>query len=423
MMGEAENRSKRGGNMNPMLKAILRGLAFGSLLGAMFVAGFLFRGAVPSLAANNPYNLRPESMVGAQEYPLLAEAQSLLNEHYLKPLPPAKQLEYGAIRGMLATLNDRLTYFIDPPVAASESNVLAGKYGGIGVQVKRDEQGRFVLFPFRDGPAARAGVRDGDVLLKVNGSEVPLSTPQDAADQMLRGEVKDNNGVTIVVGRGKDLAEQKEFSIKFEVIEIPSVAWRILAEDANIGYIQLIRFTSRTPDELNEAFAELLGPNRDRIKALVLDVRNNPGGLLSESILVASQFLPKGTLILFERNRSGEKEFKVEQGAEIIDVPMVVLVNGGTASASELVAGALKDNKRATLIGQKTYGKGSVQLIFQLSDKSSIHITTAQFFPPSKTELDGVGIEPDVPMIPDQTGRDVELGEAIRFLQGKLAGK
>jgi carboxyl-terminal processing protease len=421
MMQDVDNRSKR--KPNPALNAIIRGLLAGLLLGGMFAAGFLFRGAVPSLAANKLYDVQPQNLKSSQEYPLLAEAESLLNEHYLRSLPNQKQLEYGAIRGLLATLNDRLTFFVDPPVAASESNVLAGQYGGIGVQVKRDEQGRFVLYLFRDGPAARAGVQDGDVLLKVNGNEVPLSTAQDAVDQMLRGEVKDNNSVTIVIGRGKELSDQKEFTIRFEVIEVPSVTWRALAEAPTIGYIQLIRFTARTPDELKQAFSELLGPNRDGIKGIVLDVRNNPGGLLGESILVASQFLPKGTTVLYERSKAGEKEHKTEEGAAITDLPLVILVNSGTASASELVAGALQDNKRATLIGQKTYGKGSVQLIFQLADKSSLHVTTAEFYPPSKTQLDGSGIEPDIPMIPDQNGRDVELGEAIRYLRDKMGVK
>ena len=389
-----------------VLMTILRGFSFGALLGAVFVAGFLFRGAMPSQAQGN------------RHYPLLEQTHGLLIDHYLRPLPDATQLEYGAIRGMLATLNDRLTYFIDPPVAASESNVLAGQYGGIGVQVRRDEAGRFRLYPFRDGPAARAGVRDGDILLKVNDQDVPLDMRQDAVDQLLRGEVKEGNGVKIEVRADAEADNTRTYTILFETIEIPSVVWRTLEEEASFGYVQVLRFTSRTPSELKKAFDELRGAN---IRALVLDMRNNPGGLLQESITVASQFLPPDLVVLYEQSRQGEKEYRVRDGSTLTDLPMVVLINGGTASAAELVAGALKDHGRATVIGQRSFGKGTVQLIFQLLDKSSIHVTTAEFFPPSRQPLEGAGIEPDIPMIPDSNGRDVELGEAIRHLRDKLS--
>jgi carboxyl-terminal processing protease len=389
-----------------VLMTILRGFSFGALLGAVFVAGFLFRGAMPSQAQGN------------RHYPLLEQTHGLLIDHYLRPLPDATQLEYGAIRGMLATLNDRLTYFIDPPVAASESNVLAGQYGGIGVQVRRDEAGRFRLYPFRDGPAARAGVRDGDILLKVNDQDVPLDMRQDAVDQLLRGEVKEGNGVKIEVRADAEADNTRTYTILFETIEIPSVVWRTLEEEASFGYVQVLRFTSRTPSELKKAFDELRGAN---IRALVLDMRNNPGGLLQESITVASQFLPPDLVVLYEQSRQGEKEYRVRDGSTLTDLPMVVLINGGTASAAELVAGALKDHGRATVIGQRSFGKGTVQLIFQLLDKSSIHVTTAEFFPPSRQPLEGAGIAPDIPMIPDSNGRDVELGEAIRYLRDKLS--
>jgi carboxyl-terminal processing protease len=407
------------GLKNPVITTIVRALLFGLLLGGFFAAGFLFRGIVPSLAATLPGH-PSESPDQEAQYPLLAQAESLLKDNYIKALPNQTTLEYGAIRGLVATLNDKLTFFIEPPVAASEANVLAGQYGGIGVLVKRDEAGRFVLYPFRDSPATKAGVLDGDILLKVNDNDVPLTMQQDAVDQMLRGEVKDNNGVKIQVRRltnGQEPGQVKEFTIPFAVIEVPSVIWRTLAEEPTFGYIQILRFTNRTPDELQQAITELRGAGGKGIRALVLDMRNNPGGLLEESIKVASQFLPNDAVILYEDSRTGEKTYKSANGAVLTDLPMVVVVNQGTASAAELVAGALKDNKRAVLLGQKTYGKGSVQLIFQLSDKSSLHVTTAEFFPPGKATLNGVGIEPDIPMIPDQNGRDVELGEAIRYLR------
>jgi carboxyl-terminal processing protease len=406
--------------------SIVRGVGIGVVLAIVFLGGFFFREALPSLAApHNDSGRNPASQAG--NFPLLAQAQSLLMEHYLRELPDPVAQEYGAIRGLIGTLNDRLTYFIDPPVAASESNVLAGQYGGIGVLVRRDEAGRFVLSPFRDGPAARAGVRDGDILLKVNDAPIAPETGIDAVDQLLRGEVKETNGVKngvkIEVQDSKGAEAARTFTIPFETIEIPSVIWRRLEEAPEFGYIQILRFTARTPTELQNAFAELqdAGRNNTPLRALVLDVRNNPGGLLAECIEVASRFLPENTLVLKEKSKKGEKEYRSTPGKSLTDLPMMVIVNRGTASAAEIVAGALKDNQRARIIGQTSYGKGTVQLIFQLADKSSLHVTTAEFFPPSGVPMEGVGIVPDIPMIPDQNGRDVELGEAIRQLRDKLA--
>ncbi len=394
-----------------VVSAIMRGVIIGIVLGLVFAAGFLVRGAIPPAAASvlTPPLLAPQGAVG--QYPLLTQVQTLLNQHYLRDQPPQRDLEYAAIRGLLSALNDKYTFLVDPPVAHSESDVLAGQYGGIGVQVNRDEKGNFALYPFKDGPAAKAGVKDGDILLQVNGKDVPASTQPDALDQMLRGEVKDDNGVTIRVQR-QPSGSTFGFKIRFEVIEVPSVIWHTVASEPTFGYVQILRFTNRTPDEMKNALSDLMSKN---IRALVLDLRNNPGGLLQESINVAGELLGSGT-VLFERTREGEKPYDAQGNALLPNLPMVVLVNQNTASAAELVAAAIHDRKRAVVIGQKTYGKGSVQLIFSLLDQSSLHITTAEWLPPSKTQLDGVGLTPDVPIAPDPGGRDVELAAAIRYL-------
>ncbi|GAB4548057.1 MAG: S41 family peptidase [Anaerolineae bacterium] len=406
------NSASSQGKRLTFLGALVRGFGLGLISAVVFLAGFFARDALTLPAA---------ARAQSEQFPLLAQAQSLLKEHYLRELPPATEQEYGAIRGLIATLGDRLTYFIDPPVAASESNVLAGQYGGIGVLVKRDEAGRFRLYPFRDGPAEKAGVRDGDILLKVNDAPVAPETGIDAVDQLLRGEVKADNGVKIEVRAPSESEQPRTYTILFATIEVPSVIWRKLPEEPKFAYIQILRFTSRTPQELDQAITELRGENNDGIAGVVLDMRNNPGGLLQESVAVASQFLPNNALVLIEVNKNGEKEYRSSGGGKLADVPIVIIVNGGTASAAELVAGALRDNNRAIVLGQKSYGKGTVQLIFQLLDKSSLHVTTAEFVPPNRNTLEGVGLEPDVPMIPDAAGRDVELGEAIRQLRDIVA--
>lgn len=396
--------------MNKQYKEYGRSIAMGALAGVtmavIFAAGFFARDFIqlPNIISANSGN-----------YLLLDEVQNLLERQYLRELPDQTALQYAAIRGVLESLGDRNTFFIEPPVAKSESDALAGTYGGIGVQIQRSEMGEFVLIPFEDSPALAAGIEEGDILVSINGEPVDLGTQQDAVDQMMRGEVKDGNGVEITVLKsGTDLFTA---FIEFDVINVPSVLWRALSDSPEIGYVQILRFTNRTPDELDEALIEL---QDSEISALILDLRDNGGGLLQESIQVADAFLDDG-VVLYERTNNSERTFTTDTGGQMTDLPLVVLVNGGTASASELVAGALQDRERGILIGQKTFGKGTIQQIFSLSDQSSIHVTSAEWFTPNRNALDGVGLEPTISMIPDDNGRDVEIGEAIRYLRETLA--
>ncbi len=369
----------------------------------IFAAGFLLRDFVrlPTVVA-----------AAGEGYPLLDEVQGLIDRHYVHAQPPEKEREYAAIRGMLSSLNDRFTFFIDPPVAASESDVLAGTYGGIGVQIKRNEQGEIVLYPYDGSPALDAGIENGDILRAVNGTVLDSASAQDSIDQMLRGEVKEGSGVEITVTKAAT-GEDYTTSIPFAVINVPSVIWRVLTEDQALGYVQITRFTSRTPDELRSALEALADQN---VTALVLDLRDNTGGLLQESVDVANAFIGSGPLA-FEVDSQETQTFNADPALKATDLPMAVLVNGLTASGAELVAGAIRDDERGILIGQKTYGKGTVQQIFPLSDSSSLHITAAEWLTPDRNALDGVGLQPDVVMIPDVQGRDVELGEAVRQLQ------
>jgi carboxyl-terminal processing protease len=382
-------------------RALLQGTLAGVALALVFGVGFLLRDYIDPPPTQN------------EAYLLLDEVQVLIDRYYLREQPSYTEREYAAIRGVLGNLGDRNTFFIDPPVARSESQVLAGTYGGIGVNLQRDADGQFILYPFPDSPASLADIRDGDILVAVNGDSLNPSTQQDAIDQMLRGEVKDDNGVDITVLRSK---EEISTFIRFDVINVPSVLWRVLAEDGRIGYLQILRFTSRTPDELLIAVEELRTAN---VEAIILDLRNNSGGLLKESVDVASIFIDEGAVV-HERTRDDEQTLAVDEDIETVNLPLVVLVNRGTASASELVSGAIQDHGRGILIGQTTYGKGTIQQIFTLSDASSIHVTAAEWLTPNRNAIDGIGLEPDIMMIPDADGRDIEIKEAIRYLQEEL---
>jgi carboxyl-terminal processing protease len=396
-----------------LLRSVTLGIAIGIGAALLFGAGFFVRDLTGILPGSGL-----ASAAGQGDYPLLSEVQNLLDQYYLREQPDFAERQYAAIRGMLTALEDRYTFFIPPTVAQNESDALAGTYGGIGVQVTRNERGEVILYPFQDSPAQAAGIQAGDVLLAVNGEPVSPQSGQDEIDRMLRGEVKDGSGVELTVRTPADTSgEERTQFILFDVINVPSVIWRVLDEDAALGYVQILSFTSRTPEELQTALTELRAAD---VAALVLDLRSNSGGLLQESIAVADEFLD-GAVIVYERNNQQEKTFSAEPGGLATDLPLAILVNGGTASASELVAGALRDNERGPLIGQQTYGKGTVQQIFALSDQSAVHITSAEWLTPDRHQLADNGLVPDIAMIPDVDGRDVELGEAVRHLQQIIA--
>lgn len=391
-------------------RSVLLGIAVGLGIGVVFAAGFFTR----DLIVGSPRAFAAQE--GADEgYPLLLEVQGLLDQHYLREQPDATERQYAAIRGMLGILGDRFTFFVDPPVAQSESDVLAGTYGGIGVEIQRNEAGEIVLFPFEDSPAERAGIETGDILLAINGAALDVSVGQDSIDQSLRGEVKEGSGVEVTTRSARTGDETTQF-ILFDVINVPSVLFRVLEQDERIGYVNVLRFTSRTPDELVAALNAL---SAESISALVLDVRDNAGGLLAESIRVADEFIDSGALA-YERNRDGTESFEGTAGGLAISYPLVVLVNAGTASGAEILAGAIRDSGRGILIGQQTYGKGTIQQIYQLSDSSSLHVTAAEWLTPDQQQIEGAGLAPDIAMIPDENGRDVELGEAVRQLQTEL---
>jgi carboxyl-terminal processing protease len=397
------------GRSKEIRRSILLGLACGIGIAIIFAAGFFFRELVglPSRAV---------ALASDDEsYPLLDEVQALLDRHFVRQQPDYSVRQYAAVRGMLSALQDPYTFFIDPPVAASESDVLAGTYGGIGVQIQRSEDGQLVLFPFVDSPALAAGIEAGDVLRAINGQPVDVTLPQDTIDQMLRGEVREGSGVEITVDKGTTGASFTAF-VPFAVINVPSIVWRVLQEDPQIGYVQIMRFTSRTPDELKSAIEAL---RESDIHALVVDLRDNTGGLLQESIMVADEFIDSG-VIVYERDSSGEEAHAATSDGAAVDLPLIVLVNDRTASGAELVAGAIQDLDRGILIGGTTYGKGTVQQIFPLTDGSSLHVTSSEWFTPNHQPLDQVGLLPDIPMEPDPNGLDVDLGEAVRQLEERL---
>jgi carboxyl-terminal processing protease len=349
------------------------------------------------------------------DFSIYWEAWHHVEEQFYGDLPQSPVSTYGAIKGALATLQDPYTLFIEPEPAEREKAQLEGQFGGIGAYVRQDEEGRIVLEPMRDQPAEQAGIQNGDVLIAVDGTPLAPEMTLDEVVDTIRGEV----GTSVVLTVEREGATRPlDITVTRAIIETPSVQWRMLEEAPTIGYIQLTAFTERSSQELGQALDELSVRGAE---SYVLDLRNNGGGLLDAAVNVTSQFLRQGVVLREDRKNLGERVYDVVGGGKALDQPLVVLVNGGTASASEIVAGALQDYERATLVGEKTFGKGSVQLIYELSDDSRLHVTVAKWFTPDNNAIDGTGLHPDVEVLFSEedhaSGRDPQLERAIQLLQ------
>ena len=345
------------------------------------------------------------------------EAWHLIEQNFLGELPSLQRATYGAIRGVVQELDDPNTVFMEPRRRELERDEHRGRFGGIGVWVyQREDDHQIVLVPQEGSPAEQAGLQEGDVVIKVDDTDIDVATmTRDDVVALIRGPVGDS--VRITVQRDAD-QQQLDFEVVREEFQTSSVHWRMLDDRASdVGYIRITQFTERTGAEVEKALRELEERGATR---LVLDLRNNPGGLLDSAIDVASQFLDDG-VIMYEHKRDGtERPYPVLQGGLARELPVVVLTNGGTASASEIVAGAVKDHGRGVLVGERTYGKGSVQLVFDLADDSSIHITVAKWLTPAHHQIDGNGIEPDFRIAatsddPSQ-GSDAQLTAAVEHL-------
>ncbi len=322
---------------------------------------------------------------GYEELKTFTEVLSMVKKHYVEEVKP-KDLIYGAIRGMLNSLDPHSSFMTAEGYKEMQVET-KGEFGGIGIQIGMKDNILTVIAPIDDTPAARAGVKAGDKILKIEGTTTRDMSLQDAVTK-LRGTPKTTVTISILREGWKDT---RDFTLTREVIKIKSVKSRLLEE--GIGYVKVSQFQEQTAADLSAALAKL---KEQKITSLVLDLRNDPGGLLNSAIDVASQFLPKGKLVVYTKTRSGEKsEFYTDNGTPFT-LPMIVLVNQGSASASEIVAGALKDWNRAVILGTVTFGKGSVQTVIPLTDGSGLRLTTAKYYTPKGGSIQSTGITPDI---------------------------
>lgn len=351
------------------------------LVGVALTAAIAFLGGVFfANATDSPHN--------NDNFQLFWQSWDILEDEYYYDLPENKELVYGAIQGLMRSAGDHYTFFVPPTAAEFDRQATAGEFGGIGAYVGQNEDGYLVVIsPFEGLPAEEVGIQADDIILAVDG-ELIQGWTQDQAIALLRGKI--GTKVILTIYRP---SEEREFTAEITRarVELPTVDARMFD---NVGYVRLFSFNDKATTLLEREITDLQTGNG--LDGLILDLRGNPGGLLDQAVGVSDLFLDSG-IVVTQRARDGkEVEYRSTDGSIAENIPLIVLVDGGSASASEVVAGALRDRGRATLIGQTTYGKGSVQHVHDLYDGSQLHVTVSLWFTPNETPIQGQGLEPDV---------------------------
>ena len=343
------------------------------------------------------------------------ETLNLVRSEYVEKDLDINKIVRGAIKGMLKVLDDPYTRYMDPQAFKREQeDMFLGYFGGLGVIISVKDDQITIISPIEDTPAYRVGIKAGDKIVEIDGKSTEGMELDDAVN-ILRGE----KGTEVTIGiKRENVEEILKFNIIRDIIEEQAVKEKIMGEENNIGYIRITIFNVNTKPELEEV---LNGFKKDsNIQRIILDLRNNPGGLLDSAIEVASEFIKEGPIVHI-KDREGVKVTIPSKGNQYPQWPLIVLVNEGSASASEIVSGAIQDSKRGKLLGEKTFGKGVVQQVFNLSDGSGVVITTSEYFTPNERSINHIGIEPDILIeAAEDSEEDVQLDKAIELLEEEL---
>lgn len=330
-----------------------------------------------------------DNRIPLEELRNFTEVLDRIKQDYVESVDDKTLLE-NAIRGMLSGLDPHSAY-LDTDAFKELQVGTSGEFGGLGIEVGMEDGFIKVISPIDDTPAQRAGIRTGDLIIRLDDTPVKGMTLPEAVKKM-RG--KPNTEITLTIVRA---GEEKPLKITVvrDIIQVKSVKSRLL--EPGMGYVRITQFQAKTMQSLNQAIDQLKQENKGPLKGLVLDLRNNPGGVLNAAVEVADAFLDKGLVVYTEGRSEGTRQnFSATPGDVLQGAPIVVLVNGGSASASEIVAGALQDNRRAVVVGEQTFGKGSVQTILPLTNDTAVKLTTARYYTPKGRSIQAEGIVPDI---------------------------
>lgn len=364
----------------------------------------------PTKVANLDRNINRSDTVDFNQF---WQVWDEIKAKYVKQPVKDTDLFYGAMQGMVYGLGDPYSVYFPPAAAAEFDKDLSGKLSGIGAEVGKKQNQIVVIAPLPDSPAQKAGLRPGDKILAID----TLPTfGMDVTEAVSKIRGTPTSSVTLTISRD-GWKKAQDITIHRAVITAPAVMFSV--KPGNIGYIRVMQFNDDTVPQFNQAVSEL---KRRSVKGIILDLRSNPGGLLDAAVTVASQWLPGDTLIVSQRANNGVENKLVSAGKhDLVGIKTIVLVNGGSASAAEILAGALRDNGAASVIGEKTFGKGSVQDYHYLPDGSSLKVTVAEWFTPSGSNINEKGIVPDVEVKEDfeqeQIGEDVMIDKALEILK------
>ena len=357
-----------------------------------------------------PDGIRQTFFPGDDLVQLQREVENIIDENYYQPVDRA-EMENGAMKGLVESLADPYSEYFSPEAYSLFRFHTNGTYVGIGVVFETKDSELRVVSTLPGSPAETAGIREGDIITAVDGQSLEGMSSEEAT-ALIKGE----KGTTVLIGVRRGAGEEFEFNIERRELELPVVTDEVLeAGGRRIGYISLVQFSQDSGAKVAGALDKL---SAEGVEGVILDLRNNGGGLLDESVDVASVFIENG-VIVSTVGRDGESSEYEARGDANEKIPLVVLVNGNSASASEIAAGAVKDDERGVLIGEKTFGKGVVQQIVELSNGGAIKYTSAVYYTPDGTNINEVGIEPDIFVVDDPaTEADEQLDRALAFFAG-----
>ncbi len=329
-----------------------------------------------------------------------------------KAVDPQK-MYYGAIQGMVAALGDPYTVFLPPEQQKATKEELGGSFEGVGIQLGFDKDKRLVVIaPLKDTPADKAGVKPGDIILKIDSKDTTsVSLPE--AVNLIRGQ-KGTKVALTTFHPGDD--KPNTISLVRDTIIVKSAQEQVKTTPASkkVAYIKLSRFGERTVDEWNQAVSDALSQG---VAGVVLDLRNNPGGFLDDAVYIGSEFIDSGNIVMQENSQSQRQGYPVTRVGKLLKLPLVVLINKGSASASEIVAGAIQDDKRGKLVGEQSFGKGTIQQTQDLSSGTGIHITTAKWLTPNGRWIHTIGLTPDIPVdVGTDPTKDPQLDKALETI-------